>query len=82
MTKKKPRKKSSMENEIIMAVVILYLLIALSMLAIHHIQPEGQQTVTSSTSPSHEGFSSLPPADQGHPVKREEKPARRESGRP
>ena len=45
--------RRSLENEIIIAVVILYLLIAGVMVAIHYMQPKGQETSTSSTSPSH-----------------------------
>lgn len=57
---KNPAKKkhSTLENEVIWAVTILYLLICLVMLGIHHLQPAGQGTVTSSTSPSHGSFSS------------------------
>ncbi|MGH8489638.1 MAG: hypothetical protein ACREXS_12440 [Gammaproteobacteria bacterium] len=33
--------------------IVLYLLIATVMLLVHHLQPAGQETVTSSTSPSH-----------------------------
>jgi hypothetical protein len=47
---------SSLEREIITAVVILYVMICAIMLAIHYLQPEGQETKTSSPSPSHEYF--------------------------
>lgn len=47
-------KKSRLENEVIFAVVILYVLLSAVMLVIHHLQPAGVETQTSSTSPSHE----------------------------
>lgn len=53
MKKTKVRNHKSLENEVIVAVVVLYLLIATVMLLVHHLQPVGQETVTSSTSPSH-----------------------------
>ncbi|MGH8762677.1 MAG: hypothetical protein ACREUR_05525 [Nitrosospira sp.] len=43
----------SLENEVILAVVVLYLLLAIVMTVVHYIQPAEQETVTSSTSPSH-----------------------------
>ncbi|MFC3551075.1 hypothetical protein ACFOLC_08585 [Lysobacter cavernae] len=46
-------KKSRLENEVILAVVILYLLLSGALLAIHFAMPSGTETVTSSTSPSH-----------------------------
>lgn len=49
--------KSRLENEVILAVVILYVLISAVMLGIHHSQPEGTETQTSSPSPSHSEFS-------------------------
>ncbi len=50
-----PRKRSrfTLEDEVIMAVIGLYLFIAGVLLAIHHLQPSGQPTMTSSPSPSH-----------------------------
>lgn len=60
MTIKRTRQeiqKSRLENEVILAVVILYVLISAVMLGIHHGQPEGAETQTSSSSPSHSGFS-------------------------
>jgi hypothetical protein len=48
------RRPPSLEREVIGAVVILYLAICSSMLAIHYLQPAGRQTRTSSTSPSHD----------------------------
>lgn len=50
-------KKSRLENEIIFAVVILYVVLSSALLAIHHLQPEGTETQTSSPSPSHSDFS-------------------------
>jgi hypothetical protein len=50
-------KKSSLEREVITAVTILYALICAAMLATHYLQPGDQETVTSSTSPSHVEFS-------------------------
>lgn len=41
----------NLENEIIVAVVILYLLLSLAIVLVHYLQPEGQETKTSS--PSH-----------------------------
>lgn len=52
-----PIRKSSLENEIILSVVILYVLISAALLLIHYLQPPGVATVTSSTSPAHEHFS-------------------------
>lgn len=49
--------KTSLEREVILAVTILYALICAVLLAIHYLQPAGQETVTSSTSPSHDAFS-------------------------
>lgn len=54
MTKPSKRKASNLEREVINAVMILYALITIVMLAIHYWQPAGQGTETSSTSPSHE----------------------------
>jgi hypothetical protein len=55
------RPPSSLEREVIGAVVILYLLISGALLAIHYLQPGGRETTTSSTSPSHESISPTPP---------------------
>jgi hypothetical protein len=49
----KTRKHFSLETEVIMAVIGLYLFIATTLLLVHHLQPEGQETKTSSPSPSH-----------------------------
>jgi hypothetical protein len=52
-------KKSRLENEVILAVVILYVLLSAALLLIHHMQPDEVETQTSSTSPAHEHFSSI-----------------------
>lgn len=52
--KNRPQANSSrLENEVILAVIVLYLLLAIVMTVVHYIQPSEQETVTSSTSPSH-----------------------------
>ncbi|WP_445115831.1 hypothetical protein [Acinetobacter sp. WZC-1] len=55
--KKKSRSKrspfQSMENEVIIAVIILYLVIVAVMVVVHYGQPSDQKTETSSTSVSH-----------------------------
>ena len=43
----------SLENEVVLAVIVLYLLLAIVMTVVHYIQPSEQETVTSSMSPSH-----------------------------
>jgi hypothetical protein len=53
MVEKKTQRRRSLENEIIMAVMILYMLIAFVMVLVHYIQPSGRETTTSSTSPAH-----------------------------
>lgn len=56
--KKKPNlARRSLENEVIMAVIILYVLIASIMVIVHYSQPDEQVTQTSSTSPSHDANS-------------------------
>ena len=50
---KKTPLRRSLENEVIVAVILLYLLLAVVMTAVHYIQPDGQETMTSSPSPSH-----------------------------
>jgi len=47
-----PRRRS-LEREIIIAVIVLYLMITGVMVVVHYVQPSGQQTATSSKSPSH-----------------------------
>jgi hypothetical protein len=54
----KIRKSMDLENEIIVSVVILYLVISLALVAVHYLQPKGQETKTSSPSPSHSDFRS------------------------
>lgn len=68
MPKHPKRPTSSLEREVISAVVILYLLISGAMLLIHHLQPAGSETTTSSKSPAHESFSAGRPGDAA-PVK-------------
>jgi L-asparagine transporter-like permease len=52
--KKKPnRARRSLENEVIIAIIILYVVIASIMVLVHYLQPKEQVTQTSSTSPSH-----------------------------
>ena len=46
-------KKSRLENEVILAVVLLYALISGAMLLIHHVQSPLVKTQSSSTSPAH-----------------------------
>jgi hypothetical protein len=43
----------ALETEVIWAVIGLYLFIAGVLLLIHHLQPAGQETKSSSPSPSH-----------------------------
>lgn len=52
-TKPPRRERHELETEVIWAVVGLYIFIAGVLLLIHHLQPEGQETLTSSPSPSH-----------------------------
>lgn len=53
--KKKPNlAHRSLENEIIIAIIILYVVIASIMVLVHYSQPDEQVTQTSSTSPSHD----------------------------
>lgn len=68
-----PIKKSRLENEVILSVVILYVLLSAAMLAIHHIQPDEAETKTSSTSAAHakpEPAPTAPPAGQNAVGKR------------
>lgn len=48
----KSRKGSSLEREVIVSVIALYLVICAGLLLVHFLQPE-RCTETSSTSPSH-----------------------------
>jgi hypothetical protein len=62
-------KRPSLEREVISAVTILYALICAAMLATHYLQPVGQETVTSSMSPVHDGYSaSGRGAETGQPL--------------
>ena len=63
MNKARARHHGSLENEIIIAVIVLYLLIAGVMIFTHYSQPSRQETSTSSMSPSHAG----PAASQAAP---------------
>lgn len=54
MSRPRNRKASSLEREVIVAVVVLYALICTVMLAIHYLQPAERATRSSSTSPAHE----------------------------
>jgi hypothetical protein len=56
-------RKSRLENEVILAVVILYVLLSAALLALHHIQPTETETRTSLTSPSHEALHGGKPSD-------------------
>ena len=47
MTRPMKRKASNLEREVINAVMILYALICIAMLAIHYLQPAGQAGVGS-----------------------------------
>lgn len=53
MTPSPPARRRSLEREIIIAVIVLYLMITGVMITVHYMQPAGQVTTTSSTSPSH-----------------------------
>lgn len=53
MKKFKPSSRLSIEQEVITAVVTLYMMIALVMIIVHYIQPHDQKTASSSVSPSH-----------------------------
>lgn len=61
MTSPPPQRRRSLEREIIIAVIVLYLVITGVMVAVHYMQPAGQETATSSTSPSHGEQSSRKP---------------------
>ena len=56
MAKPVKNQHPSLEREVIFSVTILYVLICVGVVAIHYLQPVGQETVTSSTSPSHESL--------------------------
>lgn len=70
---KPSRKHHALETEVIWAVIGLYIFIAGILLLVHHLQPEGQSTQTSSPSPSHAAHYGVP---GGEPhATREEAPA-------
>jgi len=54
--RRKRSPSASLEREVIVSVIILYLLITVTMLGIHYLQPSGTTTETSSQSPSHSSF--------------------------
>ncbi len=62
-TSSKPPRRS-LEREIIVAVIVLYLVITGVMVTVHYIQPQGQETATSSGSPSHAGRGPGKPGDK------------------
>lgn len=47
------REDHALETEVIWAVIGLYIFIAGMLLLVHHLQPSGQETRSSSPSPSH-----------------------------
>ncbi len=51
-----PTPRTSLENEVLASVVLLYFVISSALLLIHYLQPEDAVTETSSPSPSHAGF--------------------------
>jgi hypothetical protein len=57
-TASEPPRRRSLEREIILAVIVLYLMITGVMVTVHYTQPAGQETATSSMSPSHSEQSS------------------------
>lgn len=68
-----PRESHALETEVIWAVIGLYVFIAGVLLLIHHLQPEGQETKSSSPSPSHVERYGLP-GGEPHAVRSEETP--------
>ncbi len=56
------REDHALETEVIWAVIGLYVFIAAVLLLVHHLQPEGQKTESSSPSPSHAERYGLPGA--------------------
>lgn len=55
------RPRRTIEREIIFAVIVLYLIITGVMVVVHYLQPQGQQTATSSSSPAHSDRSAIRP---------------------
>ena len=64
MPKPSTQHRRSLEREVIIAVIVLYLMITGVMVTVHYVQPPGQPTATSSGSPSHGGRSSRQPNDK------------------
>jgi hypothetical protein len=58
------KKPQSLEKEVIMAVIFLYLILCGALLGIHYFQPLSRITQTSSSSPSHEHFSANAKSDK------------------
>jgi hypothetical protein len=56
MKKNPPPHRRSLENEVILAVILLYLLIAVVMIGVHYMQAFRQKTASSSSSISHTSF--------------------------
>lgn len=73
--KKHAPKHHALETEVIWAVVGLYVFIATVLLLIHHLQPEGQVTHTSSPSPSHAERYNVP-GGEPHAVREDPVPPR------
>ena len=67
------KKKHALETEVIWAVIGLYVFIASVLLLIHHLQPAGQETHTSSPSPSHAAHYGVP-GGEPHSVRSAAKP--------
>jgi hypothetical protein len=62
-------RKNSLENEVLISVILLYFVISTALLLIHYLQPEDAVTQTSSPSPSHAAFyvGAAPPAAPAAP---------------
>ncbi len=70
-----PRREShALETEVIWAVIGLYIFIMGLLLLIHHLQPEGEATHTSSPSPSHAAHYNVP-GGEPHAVRADGAPA-------
>lgn len=65
---KRPDPSASLEREVILAVVILYVGICAVMLAVHFLEPGGAVTTTSSMSPSVEAVARGAPTGSQMPV--------------
>lgn len=68
-----PREDHALETEVIWAVIGLYIFIAGMLLLVHHLQPEGQETRSSSPSPSHAERYGVP-GGEPHTVRTSESP--------